>query len=184
MDAMKSKEIRNALNQLKAKLRELKHQLEEVTAKQSETMAGSLEFFDLQDARRALEAQLPGLADEGRKLTRELARALIVEADEIAAVSVKARQAIQAPLKNIIEKLEANCREAEAEIVALIKPYLPEGAAAPDVAISLRVYNGAYEYHAFDNALYLLMAPVDAVRRTTKDESEALIESLSGRGRL
>lgn len=174
-----SNEIRKLLNEVIAKLRTISGQLIEIKAKQADTQPGSLDYFDLDDLTQGLKEQIPGLTLEAQKLTRELAKVLAAESLELVAVHTKAKEAIEEPIRRIISDLEKQCSAAEAEIVALIKPYLPEGAPAPSISISLELTSSPHEHHVFDNAKSYLLEPITQIRRAKKKESESLIRSLS-----
>jgi len=175
---MKSEEIRKQLGDLNRKTRAIYAQIEQAKARQRESTAGSLAWMDLDDEIKSLEAQLPAFPKERRALNREFARVLGKEIEDLRDQIKEARGAIEPKLQAFIDELEKIHRTYEGKIQALAKPYLPEGASLPDIAISMRIQNQSFGYAPFDNALVYLRSPLESALHSKTAELEQVMREL------
>ena len=173
-----TKELRAALSAKQAKIKEIRNQVAAMETEQKIIVYGSNKWYELDDQRKALEKQIPALIEETKELTRELARALNIEAENTNKVIAEAKKAISPKIEKIIHELEAECEKRSEEIASLVTPFLPEGAQKPEIAISIQVRNQHIDYFPLDNAQALLLDPIERIRNSLRNESDSLNQNL------
>lgn len=179
MKTKTSTELNKELRSVQAKIRALSAEQEAMKRRQAETVFGGLEYLDLEEAARALAAQLPALIEERRALSKELARALAVEGEKEYKAAQAWRESLMPKVEQVLETLQAAADKASAELVALAKTGYPAEKRLPDISISLQVANAPYQYHINDNALHLITFPLLVDADSKRSESRQLMENLA-----
>lgn len=179
MTKKNSGELRQELGAIKNKIRFLYTQREQAQARMRETVAGNLEWLDLSDIVKEIDAQLPGLTSERRTLERELARALTTEVQAETPVLEDAKKQLRLSVEKILSRLREECDQAATEIIELAKTYYPEGKRLPEIAITPNLGSVKYEHHPEDNAVFLIVAPLAQNLASKREEAAQIVSNLN-----